>query len=189
MKKNKVIALVTSSTPFAFFYILAFIVVIATAIFTSGEPLWVKLSWGMLAMLGVFISLTAYVSFIEARQSRRWPATTARLLSASVHESIGSGSGNLYRPVVEYAFSHNGRDYKGTTIDYSGQSGSEAWAKKVISKLESKGHGLKVHVNPDDPETNVLNPGIRLVHLLRFIIGPAMVVFGVLAAFDVIVFW
>jgi len=188
MKKGTITALVTSSTVFAFFYILAFIAVVVTAVLTDGALFWVKLSWAMLSILGVFITVTAYVSFQEARQSTRWPAVSAKLLSARVKSQMGSDSGRSYSPVVEYEFSFKGKDHTGNTIDYSGQSGSQAWAEKVLNELKSKGIALTVHVNPDNPEMNVLNPGVRFVHMLRYIVGPAMFVIGLLAALDILIF-
>jgi len=188
MRKNKFINLVTSSTLFSFFYIMTFIVVISAALLTNGGEPWVKISWIMLSVLGVFTTLGAYVSYIEATQSNRWPAVSAKLLSAEVRSKVGSGSDQTYAPSVEYAFSFNGQDYKGNTVDYSAMSGSEAWAKKIIDVLKNKGAALTVRVNPEDPQMNVLNPGVRFVHLLRYIIGPAMIVFGLLAGLEIVDF-
>jgi hypothetical protein len=185
MTKNKFIHLVTSNNIFAFFYILTFIFVIVMA-FTNGGAFWVKLAWLMLALLGVFISITAFVSHAEARRSIRWPTVPARLINAGVRKSIGSDE--TYAPEVEYEFKFNGEKYRGNTIDYSASSRSETAAQKVIQKIKNKGVALTVHVNPQDPQRNVLNPGVQLVHYLRYLIGPAMFVFGMLALFDMIDF-
>ena len=187
MTNNKFIQLVTSSTIFAFFYILAFIIVVVMG-FSNGHVFWVKLGWLMLALLGVFITLTAFVSHAEARESTRWPTVPARLISARVRTSIGSSDDNTYTPEVEYEFTYNGKPYRGNTIDYSASSISESGANKVIQKIKDRGIALTVHVNPQDPQRNVLYPGVRLVHYLRYLIGPAMFIFGMLALLDMIDF-
>jgi len=182
------IRLVTSSQIFAFFFILAFLLVIIAAVLTENNSLFVKLGWSMLALLGVFITITAFVSHAEARQSKRWPKVSAKLLSTGIRSSLGSGDGSNYTPVASYEYSYLGNDYTGSTIDFSASSGSENWAKKVIQQLEDKGIALTANVNPQNPEMSVLNPGVRLVHYLRYLIGPAMVIIGVLAALDIIHF-
>lgn len=180
MNINKLISMVTKNTAFVFGYILSFSIVVIITLLTWENMFWLILTWVMLSILGVFVTLGAYVSYIEASQSIRWPTVSAKLLSSRVSSGIGTGNKHTYRPIVEYEFSYLGKQYKGNTIDYSGRSGSKSWAKKVITDLQQKGIALRVSVNPDDPQMNVLKPGIRLVHYLRYIIGPAMIVTGIM---------
>ncbi len=187
MTGNKFINLVTKNSLFVFIYIVSFTAVGLTAIMTDGNPFWVKLSWAMLSILGVFVSLGAYFSHQEASQSNKWPTVSAKILMTKVMSGIATGNQHTYSPLVEYEFSYLGKKFKGNTIDYSAVSGSKAWAEKVVTELQQRGGTLTVSVNPDNPEMNVLNPGIRLVHYLRYLIGPAMIVIGILGIQEIII--
>jgi len=183
---NKIVALVTRNALFALVYILAFIGVVLTAVMTDGNPFWVNVSWVMLSILGVFVCVGAYVSHQQATHSNKWPTVSATLTSTRVVGGIATGNRSTYSPLAEYEFTYLGKKYKGNTIDYSAVSGSQAWANKVIAKLQQRGIALLVSVNPQNPKMNVLNPGVRLVHYLRYIIGPAMIVIGALGALGMI---
>ena len=186
MNENKLITLVTKNALFAMGYIVIFIGVAFTAMITGGNPFWVKASWSMLSLLGIFVSIGAYVSHQEASQSKRWPTVSAKLLSTRVSSGLATGNQHTYSPVAEYEFSYMGKKYRGNTIDYSAASGSQAWAQKVIDQLQQRGIALVVSVNPENPEMNVLNPGVRLVHYMRYLIGPAMIVIGLLGVQEII---
>ncbi len=186
MSENKLVTLVTKNPLFVLVYIVLFTAVGFTAVMTDGAPFWVNTSWMMLSLLGVFVSIGAYVSHQEASQSNKWPTVSATLLSTRVASGMATGNKQTYSPVAEYEFSYLGKKYKGDTIDYSAVSGSKAWANKVISQLQQQGVALVVSVNPDNPQMSVLHPGVRLVHYLRYIIGPAMIVTGILGVLGVI---
>jgi len=184
MKDNKYLSLVTSNNRFSFVFILIFFAVTLTAMATGDNSFWSTLAWSMFSLLGLFIFFGGIVSHQQAAESKRWPKVGAKLLSARVYTKVG-GSSQEYAPSVEYAFKFHGREYKGNTIDYSDVSGSEARAKKIVKQLESQGAMLMVHVNPDNPEKNVLNPGVRFVHAARYIIGLAMIAIGLLYALEI----
>ena len=186
MNENKFVTLVTKNSLFVLVYILTFTAVGLTAVMTDGNPFWLKATWLMLSLLGVFVSIGAYVSYQEASQSKHWPTTSAKLLSTRVSSGLATANQHTYSPIVEYEFSFMGKKYKGNTIDYSAMSGSRAWAEKVIKQLQQRGIALLVSVNPQNPQMNVLNPGIRLVHYLRYLIGPAMIVIGILGVMEII---
>lgn len=186
MKNNKFILLVTSSNRFSFVFIVVFMAVILTAMATGGDAFWSKLAWYMLSVLGVFTFLGGIVSHQQASESKRWPKVSATLLSARVYSKV-SGSSQTYAPSVEYSFKFNGREYKGCTIDYSDTSASESWAEKAVKEIEKKSTMLMVHVNPENPEKNVLNPGVQFVHAARYVIGLAMVAIGLLYALEILI--
>ena len=187
MINKPLVKMLTSSTLFAFFYCLVCMVVVVTALLTQ-NVIWINTSWILLSLFGVFITLAAYVSSIEALQSKRWPMVTAKLERSHVSTKLGTSSDSLYHPVVEYTFTYNGNQYSGNTVDFSASSGSKKWAQKIITDIESMGHGLKVYVDPNAPERNVIYPGIRLVHVLRYLIGPGMIILGILAVAGLIEF-
>lgn len=177
---NKFIKLITSDNRFAFIYIAILFFVGYMAVFKNAGYFWEATGWTMSSFLGVIITITAYTSSIQAIESRRWPQRTAKLISTKISHGRSSSDGFVYSPEVEYEYTFEGNKYNGNQIDFSAMSSSEAWAQKIIDKIRKNGETIVIYVNPEDPGISVINPGIRLVHLLRFIVGPAITIFSIL---------
>ena len=183
---NSFIKLITSNNSFAFGYIAILFFVGYMAIFENAGTIWVSAGWILFSILGVIITITAYTSLIQAFESRSWPQHEARLLNANVRHGRASGNRLIYSPEVEYEFIFEGKPCKGYQIDFSAMSSTETWAQEVINKISANGNKIMVHVNPLDPEVSVIFPGIRFVHILRFIVGPAMTIAGILFCLEII---
>jgi hypothetical protein len=184
---NKFIKFI-SDMRFAILYILTFMFVFFMAAFKQAGSPWTEAAWFMLSLLGIIVSITALASFIEALSSKRWPQYNATLIESSVRSRTTSSgaSGRAYTPVARYEFSFNEKTYEGSQIDFSATSASEKWAQGVIDTLREKGEFLRVHVNPLDPTVSVIYPGVRLVHYLRFIVGPVMAISGVVFGLEIV---
>lgn len=183
---NKIIQFITSDARFAFVFSLCFIIVVAKAFLEGANSRWADSAWFMLSILGIIVSITAIVSFSEALESNKWPQLNANLISTSITSSSSRGGSVLYTPEVKYEYSYLNTVYEGNVIDYSAFSGSERRAQKIIKKIEKDGRFLQVHINPANPSTSVIYPGLRLVHLLRFIIGPAMCICGIIFGLNIV---
>jgi hypothetical protein len=183
---SKLIRLVTRSSAFAGIYLFSFFGVIACIFYTKGEPFWVKTGWAMFALLGVFVTVTGAVSFMQAYRSRYWPRAGATLTKAWVDESRLHDNRVVYSPMVEYEYTVGAKHYQGDCIDFSARSGSRRWAQRVLDSIGACGRLIQVHYSPDDPAVSVIDPGVRFVHLLRFLIGPAIVLVGMLSALGIL---
>ena len=177
---NKYIKFIISNNWFAFFYIVAFFFVGYMAIFKKAGDSWVLVGWSMLSILGIIITITAYTTLTQALESKSWPQSIAKITKATVTEGRTTDNGQVHTPEVEYEYSFEGKHYKGCQVDFSSMSSTEKWAQGVIDKITKNGINITVFVNPYDPSVSVIFPGARLVHLLRFIVGPAMIIVGIL---------
>ncbi len=183
---NKFIRFITSDMRFAVLYIFSFMFVIYMAVFEQAGPHWEEAAWSMLSILGVIIFITAIYSFTEALESKKWPKYNATLIEAYVTSGTTSDNGRVYSPNVRYKYSFQNKSYEGSQIDFSAASASEQWAQRIIDKIKNESQLLKVHVNPLQPDISVIYPGLRFVHFLRFIIGPAMAVAGIVFGFGIV---
>lgn|GEM_PF-1070974 len=181
---NKLTRIVTASSTFAGIYIFCFIGVIATSIITNGDPLWVKTSWLMLALLGLFVTIGGIASFKMAAASAHWPKTTARVKKSWILQYNTKSSSNsfVYSPMVEYEYEVAGQCYTGDCIDFSGYSGSQRQAQQILDDIGVNRNYIQVYYSPNSPETSVIRPGLRFVHFLRFFVGLAMILIGAIAA-------
>ncbi|PCK04098.1 MAG: hypothetical protein COA42_19520 [Alteromonadaceae bacterium] len=182
--ESKFISLFISNTKFTFTFILLFLVVIYMAIFSEYGGYWQEAAWSMLSLLGIMITITAFFTLKEGLDSKHWPRHEAKLLSAGV-STMSSDGRTSYKPEVTYEFVYEGEQYKGTTFNYSESYGAKGWAQKQIDEIKERSP-LTVSVNPSNLAFNVIDPGIRLVHVLRFLIGPGLIVVGLLSLFEMI---
>lgn len=182
---SKLLQLVTTSQSFAALYIVCFLCVIIGSMFSTGDSLWAKTAWSMLALLGLFVTLTGVMSIKIASGSREWPKTTARRIKSWIAEDRTNGSALIYSPMVEYEYEVAGKNYAGDCIDFSSQSGSQRWAQKVLDEIGASRDYIQVHYSPNDHAISVICPGLRFVHFLRLLIGIAMILVGIVAAIGV----
>lgn len=171
----------------ATYFLLVFMVVAPTAFFTDSVYLdW--FAWLMLAILGLFVSITGWVTLQEAIDSFSWPQVEAELTSVSISRRSGSsGGGHVYAAKIQCRFEVEGVEYWGTEYDWSASAGSRASAERVKSEVEAM-QPLVIRYKPQDPQINVINPGVRLVHFLRIVLGLAMMIVPMLIEMKIIRF-
>jgi hypothetical protein len=118
---------------------------------------------GLLAPL-VFLAIgaapIAYVPYhlAEQRQSESWVTADGEITQAAL--SISKTPPRTYSPRIEYMFEVDGREYTGSTLDYSGGPSSldEIAVRKYLASFIEQ-NPLRVYYDPADPSRNCLVPG------------------------------
>jgi hypothetical protein len=87
----------------------------------------------------------------------------------------------LYRPVINYVYRVNGRDYYGSglTADWSQLHSSREAAQK-IADARPVGHDVAVYYDPARPSTAVLTRGKEAVPTFVLVVGAIFLSVGVL---------
>ena len=108
----------------------------------------------------------------QAAAATRWPQTSGRIVSSgteSYRSFVGSGGSRtlvtFYKPVVEYSYRVEGRDYHSTQLSFGGEvAGSKALAEERAARY-SAGDPVGVHYDPRNPSLAVIEVGTAYAHL------------------------
>lgn len=92
----------------------------------------------------------------EAHSTRAWPSVPGTVLASYVR--VNRGRGINYTPMVQYAYSVQGKQYTGFRISSVEYGEPESDAEAVITKYPV-GKPTLVHYDPANPLTSVLQPG------------------------------
>lgn len=137
--------------------------------FPKAEAKLAALTGGM----GLVALLMAIGFYRRAREAQSWPKATGKVIVSKV-ESYQDTQGDdrarrLHRPVIEFAYGVDGKDYRSRQLQLGVQTGgSESWAKTVKAKYPV-GSAVEVRYDPANPANAALeNP-----------IGMTLLVFGV----------
>jgi len=95
----------------------------------------------------------------KARQALQWP-TTQGVITRSEIKIHADSEGTSYTPVIEYAYTVQGRDYCSNSL-WAGPrlSASQNFAAKITARYPL-GQTVTVTYNPAQPASAVLEPGI-----------------------------
>jgi hypothetical protein len=144
------------------------------------DAFFLRLATG-LALLAVALFLTWFFlrAVRRAADSTHWPVAEGSVIGASLHVTQDSDQ-HRFRPLVEYAYSVGGRDYRCSRIQWGGllDLPSRASAAKVIGHYKT-GKPVKVYYNPRQPAVAVLQPGHAAGIGNIVVIAPFFALFGV----------
>lgn len=173
---SKLIKEIVRGKIFPCLFIFLYVGVIWWAVF-SGQPIAIQSAWIITFLLGIIIIIVGIVTSLDAWQSPSWTVTRAKLTKCDV-KKISSSDGSTYEPAVIYQFRIGDRHYMGTNYDFSDTSGSRIAATRKIESLkkllDSEGY-INVYYKPSEPELNVINPGIHVIHGIRLVFGLVLV--------------
>tara|TARA_B110000116_G_scaffold177224_1_gene153411 strand:+ start:30 stop:605 length:576 start_codon:yes stop_codon:yes gene_type:complete len=178
---NKIIKAACGRNHYATVILLLSIIVIALAVYTQNSVL-IDVAWISIFIIGLCVSITGWVTFQEASNSASWPKELAQNVRCTLG-SRSSGSSNsgvsnrVYGPVIKCFIIVSGIKYDGTSYDFSDSYGARETAEDKINEIESIKDNLSIHYKPDDPSINVVYPGVKFVHYIRLLLGPAAMVF------------
>jgi hypothetical protein len=133
--------------------------------FPKAEAKLAALTGGM----GLVALLMAIAFYRRAREAQRWPKAAGRVIVSKV-ESYKDDSGDsrtrrLYRPVIEFAYSVDGMEYRSRQRQLGAQTGgSESWARTVTAKYPV-GRAVEVLYDPANPATAALENPIGMTFL------------------------
>ncbi|MEO7548903.1 MAG: DUF3592 domain-containing protein [Ramlibacter sp.] len=122
---------------------------------------------GGMGLTALLMAIAGYRRFTEAQS---WPRAIGKVIVSKVgrHEdSTGGTRGRrLHRPVIEFAYRVNGKDYRsgqhqlGTTT-----GGSESWARSINAKYPV-GAAVEVRYNPANPDDAALESPFGIVWMV-----------------------
>ena len=142
---------------------------------------WVVFFIGVILVTGLVFILNRYKDVSEGIASRKWPATTGKVVSQEIQSyEINSESGVMtrYRVVINYEFHVYGYLYRGTRLrigkgGYEDQSDASDALERLID-----GSQCKVFYNPYDPNNCTLIQGVRAELFLAPTVGLMLILFG-----------
>ena len=172
--KEYFLKLALGRTVHSTYFLLALMVICPWAFFTNSE--WLdQLAFSMLIVIGLFIFITGWVTFNEAKASHHWPSVKSELdwIGLKSHRSSNSTS---YAPDIRCFFDVKGVIYQGTEYDFGANFTSKSKAEAKKKEVEEMSP-LVIRYKPNDPSINVIYPGVHLVHFVRLLMGP--IVMGV----------
>lgn len=133
----------------------------------------------LLTLAGVSVTAIALHQLLLAVRSKRWPAVQGTVLGSRVDEVTGDEA-TLLHPIVRYRYTVNGQNYTGTRIRIGGPI-PVSWpgpAVRLVSRYPA-GHICQVYLNPADPSSACLEPGVHWQLLLLPLIGSTFLGLGI----------
>jgi hypothetical protein len=133
--------------------------------FPKAEAKLAALTGGM----GLVALLMAIAFYRRAREAQRWPKAVGRVIVSKVQsytdDSSDSRTRRLYRPVIEFAYSVDGKEYRSRQRELGAQTGgSESWAQTIKAKYPV-GREVEVRYDPANPATAALENPIGMTFL------------------------
>jgi hypothetical protein len=139
--------------------------------------------------IGIILSIIGYITWNKARVSTSWPAVPGRILNASVdrvRERNRDSDGDVsietkYEVDVSYEYTVEGREYVGDTIQFglSDRMSNSARAYSIVNQYP-QGTEVDVYVDPSQPSTSVLQPGVQLSTFLMPAFGLVFAIVGMI---------
>jgi len=136
----------------------------------------------------IFIVVGGAVAFFlglptlrNANASADWPSTTGVIKRSEVVKSRNSDGDTMYKPVVEYAYQVDGKDFECNKIWFGGGSSSSnsSGAYETVGQFP-KGAEVPVYYHPEKPFEAVLQPGAFFSSYLVLIVGVVFALVGLL---------
>src|ERR1051325_5474763 len=142
-----------------------------------------------LGSFGLLVLAITLASRREAAAMKRWPIAKGRVLAAHVkaHRDVAGGSSSsggahmtLYKPVVQYEYTVDGKRYRGERITQSPglDRGVPEFAEQIVRRY-AEGSDVDVRYNPKRPNEAVLEP--RVPRSWTFAVGIGVALLAVAA--------
>lgn len=130
-------------------------------------------------IVGGIVLFFGYSWYKKAKATEKWPTTEGIVLTAEVNSHQSDGS-TMYKPLIEYKYSVNGKEFKSPKYSYAEYSSSNSdHAYEVINKYP-KGERVTVFYNPEKHYDAVLEPGTSFIVYVPLILGAIFSLVGFL---------
>ena len=142
-------------------------------------------SGGLLVLVGCTTVLLGAMNVARGLRSKRWPTVRGRIVQVRMQpvDVVDPGGfptkQTMFKPVVQYRYSVNDREYTGSRLRMGGPGlGALSWAWSQTG-VYAQGQEVIIHVSPADPRVSVLEPGIggQIVAVILF--GMACAAYGI----------
>jgi len=184
---SKIIQEIVRGKMFFCSFVLLYVPIVWWAVL-SGKPIAIQTTWIMTFFLGIIIVIVGIVTSIEALQSSSWSKAKAKLTECKV-KRISDTGGSTYAPSVSYQFRVGDRQYIGSSYDFSDISGSRIGANRKIEFLKERldrEDCIDIYYGPDQPELNVIFPGVHPIHGVRLVFGLVLITLSLPTLLEVI---
>jgi len=143
-------------------------------------PVW---ALGFILIPVVFLLIGAVNLYLDYDVMRRYVETEGTVSGGRIEKKRStSGSGRqrrtstTYRPIIDYTYAVNGKQYSGSGYDRAGvSSSSHRSAQKVLDRFP-KGSTCKVYHDPDAPAKSVLVKRLSVLFIIFTIVGAVLTV-------------
>ena len=143
------------------------------------DPFLTRLAIGfVLIAIAMFLVWFFHQAVRRAEESAHWPIAEGSVIAASM-KVIADAEQSRFRPLVEYAYSVGGRDYRSRRIQWGGllDLPSRSAAAKVVGHYQT-GKPVKVYYDPHHPRVAVLQPGHAAKIGNAVMVAPVFALFG-----------
>lgn len=133
------------------------------------------------AALGGVSIVVELVQMLRAIVSSHWDWVDGEIEDVGVKEGQkydGARVIPVYRPIVRYRYSLNGRTYSGERLGFQGLASSSLAAARRTTKRYDVHEVVKVYVSPRDPTFSVIEVGVQRGHWLGLALGFVWLVVG-----------
>lgn len=134
-------------------------------------------------VLGAGIIVAGLLAGQRSHRSRKWPTTEGTVIASGiVRESSSSSSSTIstnqsvYKPEVAYEYEINGERYVSNKIELLDISTNNRGRAESIQRRYTVGDTVRVHVDPNNPERAVLQPGGKSGSCLLIVVGSGFVI-------------
>lgn len=135
-------------------------------------------------LTGVFVGLAAVPLWQSFDAQQRFKTTNGQVVASRVKTTPGDEN-DTYRPIVEFTYSVDGKDYASKRFGFDGamSSSDSSYANRAVSS-NPPGKKVKVYYDPDDPSRAVLDvqPQSTNVFLALFLQPFILVGLGLIVA-------
>ena len=107
----------------------------------------------------LIVFLVTLANRLLARRASAWPVVAGRIATSGVEAYQTSANiqpGTLFRPVVEYAYTVQGREFRSRRIDFGAVVGSSQAIAARTAAAYPVGLQVQVHCDPENPSEAVL---------------------------------
>jgi Protein of unknown function (DUF3592) len=112
--------------------------------------------------LAVFGLISAWVGAVEVDRLMTWRAVQATIVATDVQAVRGGRNSVGYRPVVNYSYSVDGRQYQASGVTVITLSSSWKWAHSMSQRFR-RGATVTAYINPSNPSVGYLVRRFSLV--------------------------
>ena len=116
----------------------------------------------------------------------KWERVEAKVISKEVaYNNLSNSARTPYTILVEYVYTHNGKEYRGSKLDLIELIGGFSSYRKpdAEKRMETIKATEMVYVNPNDRTQSIMNRNGVTLYLIIFVMGIFSILYGVLKFF------
>ena len=145
-----------------------------------------KVGAGILIAAGLVMLINFGHQAIQANRSSSWPTVEGTVTASTIVQRTGRRGRKTEIPSITYRYSVGGVEYLGTRLFFGSQY-PESWTTGAKWTTDTKeyigryppGTSLRVHYDPDDAATSVVEAGMKSAIVLPVVVSIVSIAGGV----------